>query len=334
MPTSRDKDPNALAFKGDLNCCHPLTSSIWHQVKTQRARIEALTTENGELYQRYGDLHHLNGYYDMARPSLYAPAYFVPQPMRSLFLANVALRIQSPSRTQQLTALDDLGQDILMWKKVLQGEGTLLSKMVAVGALHAEFILQADMLADPKFNLTLIDEGHQWMVTPFTLAAWRVGKALYAEMRMQQTLFTDGMSIAAVEKLEGQPLTGWKKIDYSFQMHYFKLNATENLQARQVTAFTHFADADPSEYSHSHEAYRQWMKKNATVPSLRMIYNPMGKVLVEISPPRYEDYPARVYDIAAMQRLVCLVYQIRRQNIGRAAIPIPNTAPRMVDPSH
>ena len=35
----------------------------------------------------------------------------------------------------------------------------------------------------------------------------------------------------------------------------------------------------------------------------------------------HADYPQRVYDVAAMQRLVCLVYQLRRQSIDRAGIP-------------
>ena len=37
-------------------------------------------------------------------------------------------------------------------------------------------------------------------------------------------------------------------------------------------------------------------------------------------PTSYLDYPARVYDVAAFQRLVCLAYQIRQQKIARAAV--------------
>lgn len=315
------KDPNDIAFKGELECCHPVTSSIWHEAKTQRALIEAVTTDNQELYQRYLAVHPLQGYYDTARPSFYVPAYFVPQPVRSLFLANAALRIQSQSRSQQFAALDDLGLDIQMWKKVLQGDGYLLSKMVAVGALHADFILQADMLADPEFDLTLIDAGHQWMVTPFVMGDWTIGKAFYSEMRMQQFIFTDTMSMGATEKWLGQSMSWWERTVFRFQAQYFKLHATENLQARQMIVLAQFADADPSDFSRRREAYRQWVKRNAAVPSFGMIYNPMGKILVEISAPAYEDYPARVYDVAAMQRLVCLVYQIRNQKIDLAGIP-------------
>jgi len=260
----------------------------------------------------------LHGYYDTARPSFYAPAYFVPQPMRSLFLANVALHIQSQSRAQQLAALDDLALDILMWKKVLRGDGGLLSKMVAVSALHADLILQVDMIADPEVDLTLIDAGHQWMVTPFALGDWTIGKAFYSEMRMQQLAFTDIMSMAATQN--GQSMNWWERVGFRLQAQYFKLHATENLQTRQMIAIAQFADADPADFSLRLEAYRRWIKENVAVPSLRMIYNPLGKILVGIAGSAYEDYPARVYDVAAMQRLVCLVYQARRQNIDTAGI--------------
>jgi len=322
VPTSLDvlskKDPNVIGFKGELDCCHTLTASIWLDAKRQRAHIEALTTDNQELYQRYLALHRLHGYYDTARPSFYAPAYFVPQPMRSLFLANVALHIQSQSRAQQLAALDDLALDILMWKKVLRGDGGLLSKMVAVSALHADLILQVDMIADPEVDLTLIDAGHQWMVTPFALGDWTIGKAFYSEMRMQQLAFTDIMSMAATQN--GQSMNWWERVGFRLQAQYFKLHATENLQTRQMIAIAQFADADPADFSLRLEAYRRWIKENVAVPSLRMIYNPLGKILVGIAGSAYEDYPARVYDVAAMQRLVCLVYQARRQNIDTAGI--------------
>ena len=50
-------------------------------------------------------------------------------------------------------------------------------------------------------------------------------------------------------------------------------------------------------------------------------YNPLGKILVAISRAAYDNYPPRVWDAAALQRLVRLSYQIRRERIDAAAIP-------------
>jgi hypothetical protein len=155
------QDPNTLVFRGDLKCCPALKASIWHAAASQREHIETLNADNKELNERYRDLFKLSGFYDTATPSFFEPFYYVPNPEHSLFLAGIALRIQSPGRSQQLAAIDDLAQDELMWKKVFEGNGTLSSILIAAAQLHADFLFLADMIADPSFELTLMDERHQ-----------------------------------------------------------------------------------------------------------------------------------------------------------------------------
>jgi len=54
--------------------------------------------------------------------------------------------------------------------------------------------------------------------------------------------------------------------------------------------------------------------------SVRTIYNPIGKILVAIGAPAYENYIFRPYDAAALQRLVRLSFEIRRQRIAPSEI--------------
>ena len=54
--------------------------------------------------------------------------------------------------------------------------------------------------------------------------------------------------------------------------------------------------------------------------SVRTIYDPIGKILVAIAAPAYENYIVRPYDAAALQRLVRLSFEIRRQRIAPSEI--------------
>jgi hypothetical protein len=55
--------------------------------------------------------------------------------------------------------------------------------------------------------------------------------------------------------------------------------------------------------------------------TLLLTYNPGGKVLATIGDASYAEHPPRAWDAAAVQRLVRLGYEIRRQKIAADAIP-------------
>jgi hypothetical protein len=74
---------------------NPSTGSIWAAAKTHRQEISALLAANQRLYERYLFLHRLKGYYETARPSFMAPVINPPPSLRTLFLADVANRVQN-----------------------------------------------------------------------------------------------------------------------------------------------------------------------------------------------------------------------------------------------
>jgi hypothetical protein len=122
-------DAAKLAFTGTLPVGHSRTTSIWNDVKSHRQDIAALVASNRELYRRYLSLHRMQGYYETARASFLAPPIYAPQEPRTLFLADVASRIQAGGIPQQ-DALNDIQYDLELWRRVLKGDGTLISKMV------------------------------------------------------------------------------------------------------------------------------------------------------------------------------------------------------------
>jgi len=314
-------DPDKLRFSGTGNLCSSPPSSIWADTKKHRLDIAALRSSNQELFQRYLGLHRLRGYHETARPSYMAPFAFVPQPVRCLFLSDFANRIQSGSLQQKRAAIQELSEDLRIWKAMMQGDGTLLSKMIAAASLHRDLIVLADLVTDPNTDMQLFEGEQAGVLMPFPITDWNIGNAFGAEFRAMVPLYAQMMSKTWVMSgTEEAQVTRWQRLGIGVQMHFFKYNATENLAAGQMVQLTKLAVSDPHGFSAAREAYRAWLRENETLYSPGVLFNPVGKILVSIAAPTYEEYILRAYDVAAFQRVVYLAYQIRRQGIESSKI--------------
>jgi hypothetical protein len=313
-------DAAKLAFNGNMVLGPQRTTSIWTDVKSHRQDIAALLGSNQQLYQRYVSLHHLHGYYETARPSYSGPWIFAPQELRILFLSDVANRIQTGSFQQQHEALDDLRQDLQLWQTVLKGNGTLLSKMLAAAYVHGDLILLADFIEDPASDLAPLDDVPGPLALPFDPNDYRIGNAFAAEFRGAAALYK---TITAPNELTGSMASSsWRnRIWNAFQAHFFKLNATENMSAAHAAQWAALANSEPSQFYRNRDVTRDWLKNNEPHLSLGSLYNPVGKILVAMAIPQYDTYPLRVFDIAAYQRLVYLVFQLKRQHIATSDVP-------------
>ena len=315
-------DPDKLKFSGTSDLCSSPQSSVWAEAKKHRLDVAALMSANQELFQRYLGLHRLPGYHETARPSYLAPFYLVPPSVRCLFLFDIANRIQTGSLQQQRAAIEDLSQDLRIWMAMVQGDGTLLSKMVAAASLHRDLLVLADLVTDPISDMMLFEGKQTVVLTPFPIKDWSIGNAFGAEFRAMVPLYGQMTSATwATTGTDEVRVTWWQKLGIAFQMHFFKINATENLNARQMVQLTKLAVSDPHKFSVAREEYRSWLRENESLYSPSVLFNPVGKILVSIAEPPYEEYPLRAYDVAAFQRLVYLTYQIRRQGIEMREIP-------------
>jgi hypothetical protein len=319
------KDPRRLRFKGDCNFLHPLDSSVWSEVPQHRDELQKLMADNRELYQRYLGLHSLRGYFETARPSYLTPLPGWTSDTRKLFLADLVLRIRSEVPAQSRTALAELKSDVQTWRAVLRGQGALISKMIAIANLQGDYLVVADMIADPRLSLSLNDQDADTLVPPPDLKDWDIGNALAGEFRVSSSVLRQTDELASVNWIsEGQARTGvrgWlNRLSNRIGGHFYKLNATENLFAARTVRQIQAA-ADPVRFFGT--------PNESVTPSLggrglwnwRLIYNPVGKILDAIADGAYDDYALRAWDGAALQRLVRLGYELRRQRIQPAGIP-------------
>ncbi len=321
------KDPRRLQFKGDCNFLHPLDSSVWSEVPRHRDEIQKLMADNRELYQRYLGLHPLRGYFETARPSYLTRYPGWASDSRKLFLADLVLRMRSEvPAAQSRTALADLESDVQTWRAVLHGQGTLISKMIAIANLQGDYLVVADMIADPHLAPSLSDQDADALVPPPDLKDWDIGNALAGEFRMSSSVLRQTDELASTDWVsEGQArsgVRGWlNRLDNRIGGHFYKLNATENLFAAR-TAWQIQAAADPvRSFGTQNESVSPSPAEYGGLWNLRLIYNPVGKILAAVANGAYDNYALRAWDGAALQRLVRLGYEIHRQRIQSAGIP-------------
>ena len=304
--------PRTLKFEGNIRWLQ--TPSVWTSAKGHGAQIAALTGANRELYQRYLSLHGLHGYFETGGTVDAVSGFLALVPLRPLFLANLASEIQSANPAGQQAAVADLGQDLQLWKRVLDGTGGVFSKAMAAQALHADLLLAGDMVTDPACDLTFLRGEGDALLAPFGAQSWKVGNAYEADMR------AGASSLAALARAGGEG--PWpQRADEWLGRQFFKLHATENLEAQRTEELRALADGNPATYRQRREAYDAAVRRSARI-SLADFYDPVGKITMAIAAAAAEEnLVPRVYDVAALQRLVFLAYQVRRRGVPLAQLP-------------
>jgi hypothetical protein len=306
------RDAHRLAFQGDVAFIRPLESSVWTEASEHEQQIEVLLQDNHELIERYLDLIMLRGYYETARPSALVPYPAAPNEVHRLFLAQLALQMRAQSHFQAQLGLAELEGDIRLWRRVLIGEGTLLWKMLAIAFLQSDYLLLADLIADPGIDLAPREQYAEALVPLFDAADFDLGKAFAAEFRIQ--VATLGSPDTEVRR-GGR---GWlERAGSRMSDHFLKLNATENLLAAETRHWM-AAAADPTKFYAATHSSAGSPIEGGGIWLLPLSYNPLGKVLTTIATQPYRRYPPRAWDQEALQRLVRLGYEIRQHQVAPA----------------
>jgi len=323
---TQDPGPR-LEFRGDLDFCEPLNRSVWSDAPAHGTDIAKLLADNAELYQRYVGLHRRQGFYETAHPSITSPpVYLSAAPIRKLFLAEAVLRLRTGEPRAQRAALADLTDDVRVWRAVLTGRGALISKMIAIAYLEGDYLVLADMIADPQAPVPLGAADADVVVPLFALGDWNIGSVFAEELRAE---------VATLEQLQRASVTGrrvperysgdlllqsWNRAENLAGAHFFKLHATENQFARQAARLIGSAAANPAAFTANGRQPLGSPPVSAHPWTVWLSYNPIGRILAAIPASALTGYAPRAWDGAALQRLVRLSYEIRRQGIEPAGI--------------
>jgi len=306
------KDAHRLAFQGDVSFIRPLESSVWNEAPQHEPQIETLLQDNHELIERYLDLILMRGYYETARPSALMPYPTAPNEVRRLFLAQLALQMRARSHVRAQLGLAELEGDIRLWRRVLTGEGTLLWKMLAIAFLQSDYLLLADMIADPAIDLAPSERYAESLVPLFDAGDFDLGSAFAAEFRVQVA------TLRGPDPEARRGAQGWlERAGSRMSDHFLKLNATEDLLATGTRRWM-AAAADPAKFFTLTQGSVAWPIDGGSMWLLPLSYNPLGKALTAVVTQPYRHYPPRAWDQAALQRLVRLGYEIRQHRVAPA----------------
>ena len=321
-PEEVGKTPGSarLTVTADLPQWDVLTSSIWESVRTAHAQMAAWSSANRVLLDRYTALAASKGYEEEPLRSSIGLFYPVPRSLRALYLASVADAVQSGTGAERRAAIGSLAADAALWRRMLQGEGTLVSKMVATASLHADFILLADMIEDRSVPLEQIEGGAAAVLEPWPVDSWKIGNGFSTQYRRWSAELSDA-SEDPEHFLDALSLDWLQRRSTDFGRPFLKPNATRNLQLRILEPLIAAADGDPARYPENARAYADWYDRLASRTFPAILYNPIGKRLLFLGGPGFLDYPLRVYDVAAFQRLVVLCYQLRARSVAPAEVP-------------
>jgi len=239
-----------------------------------------------------------------------------PTQVRNLFLASTSLQMQSGDDAQTQAALKSLHQDIELWHRMLTSESTLISRMLAVSFLQTDFSILSDMIADPR---AAIPQNMDEFLPQFELSDWNISNAFAAEFRVITFFYRQAQALAD-NHWQPPDTSSVQRVWNRISSQYFKINATENLHAKLMSDLAGLATLDPANFSTEQARYRKWEQVNSDYFSIRTLYNPVGKTLIALAVPAYKNYVLRPYDAAALQRLVRLSFEIRRQRIAPSAV--------------
>lgn len=311
-----------LQMSGSFDC-QPSVKSCWSDVESRRADHAATMKGSTRLYRRYMQLHATRGYHDTAQPSLHVPLVYASPPLRSLFVEDVALRVKDARTPQERSAaLSDLDRDVRTWRAMLVGHGGIVSKFVAMYSLHGNYGLLADIIADPRIDLSAHMREIEAMLAHVAPEDWKIAGALDHEFRVMGAVLDDVEREYADPSPE-PPAPGkarWWHVLPGSRSNYFRLNATKNLGARYMHEVRRFAEADAASHSAALDTLRRWRQQHLA-PGIGYFHNPLGKYLLSVGAPTYDEYPLRAHEIAGFQRLVKLSFEIRKQGIADDAIP-------------
>ncbi|MFM2288516.1 MAG: hypothetical protein RL684_1659 [Pseudomonadota bacterium] len=318
----------SLRFKGKLSFCTLIDAQCWRNAPSHVPELAGLVQDNRVLFDRYLALQRLGGYHDETAADLMAsyPLLYFGKEEHYLLLADLARRLQSGTLVARREACSQLLGEIGKWRRVLAGNGNLLSTMVALAYLQRAELLLADLVADPAIPVEQLFLDGLSLPPLWPPGSTPVSRALAAEYRgavpMWSRMRDPRFSDAQADALDAGGPRWWNRLKGRAETHFLRPNASENLYAAMFRQLIAAADAPPRELQAAQAHYDSWRNTQLRLGGLRPLFNPPGRVLASItSDAYYNRFVLRSWDDAAFQQMVQLGYEIRRQRLASAAIP-------------
>ncbi len=278
--------------------------------------------DNRLLLSRYRALY---GYPAYGEPWLMAwsiPSY--ANVFRLQRLAHAAIGLQwLEGETRQ--ASDALSRDIRLWRRMLAGSRTLLSKMIALAHVSRDIGLFVEMYDSRPADRHLRTAFQDAFAAPFSTEERNFRDVMTTELQVTAELFSR-------DPLDDRD-PGWSHYaDLAWQFFLLKENASLNDLYDSHMAAAELSELPDTAYAAGRETYRQRYEDSGF--GWDMIYNPAGKLLSRMGAEPFPRYIAEIRAIDGRLRLLRLKTRIHAKAICGEDIPgfLATSAPPLRNP--
>jgi hypothetical protein len=212
--------------------------------------------------------------------------------MKRLYLAN-SFAAQKPENF-----ITDFNQDMAFWRMLLRHGHHMITKMVAVASINNSIDALSAALDEWRFSKQQLQNLHTV-----------VSRLSQAEADMESVFvheFKYGLEFYAQEEQDGE-------LQYFGLFDLYQPNATANLAYELSTQPLIDLSGMSSQAFYQQQISGIWdhTPTDGFSWSLTALYNPTGKMLLNLAVPAYTDYLARIHDLDGMLALLRLKIEIK-----------------------
>lgn len=274
------------------------------------------------LLERYGQMLQRRQWQDVVPNSAFAfPSFQLLMDAQELHL----LAVWRHARQGDASSVRDrLQQDLQFWRMTLRSSRTLLTRMIAVAAIHRHF-----RIGNLALRALPVDLQSQAVPEAWRQPITREERGLYLALAGEST-FSAGLNRELAQAGLGPALGGSATLD-RWSACLFQPQATSNLLAAWLLETARAFDvAELRQMPQVVERYR-----TMEIPMLQSLmhpYNPIGHILIDVGKPSYVNYAPAAADLEGVRRAALLAATLRTRGITPANAPAAIRASPLTDP--
>jgi len=232
------------------------------------------------------------------------PAYASLTQAQRAYLLRVALDFEAGRVEDGIAALERE----LAWQRLFLTESRMLvSKMVAIASYWRALMFVRNLLETRSAELAPFLPRLKVMLGPLDSAVLSLPRVVEVEF---------GLVVAAYSKISPDRSDIGQLVNWHFGggALLYQPNATVNHAYRYYSTLGNLVFGAPA-----HLVVSEWKAFSGAwhdLPWWRCVYNPIGKILLSVSMPDWNDYALRMHDLDALNRLVALRVELLASGVS------------------
>jgi hypothetical protein len=300
LPDSKRAKRPALCEPRDAPCLsqwREKSDEIAQQLEAYKEDLARYDTLIG--YKRYEEI--LD--YAPRADSTMAPYLQVASAQRA-YLLRTAMDAEAGRLEEAVAALV---KDFAFQRMLLGSSRTLIGKMVAIANFWRDMQFVNELMQVRTSEITPFLPQLRQALGALEPGKLKLGSTMETEFQLPKAAFQDLREGLVSQGLisgmvEGGSASGkmWDVVG----LFFFKRNASLNRSFRYYSGMGGVMDAPADKLDEQQFAFKA--AQPPVGPQWNWVYNPVGKILVDVAAPSFQEYAWRVHDLDALSRLLAL----------------------------